>query len=361
MRQVESLSRSRVDGVRKIAVFRPNAVGDFIFALPALHALRRAYQDAKIVYLGKPWHAEFLRGRPGPVDAVAVVPPGPGIGAPPDTDPKPMQAFVEAMRAEEFDLAIQMYGGGGHANPLVRSFAARLALGMKAADAEPLDRWISYASLQNRRLQLLEVVALVGARGTLDGNELQVAESDRREAARVVPATLEAPLVVLQPAASDARRHWPAPRFAAVADRLAEAGAVIAVNATAAEAPVAHAVIAAMRHPAIDLSGRLSLSGLCGLFERTALLVSNDTGPLHLALAVGTPAVGIYWRNNLFESAPLQQDRHRAALSTRVHCPVCGAENLVTRCEHDVSFVDDVTLDEVIALALDLFLDQRRR
>jgi ADP-heptose:LPS heptosyltransferase len=190
---------------------------------------------------------------------------------------------------------------------------------------------------------------------------LQVIERDRREAACAVPETLHAPLVVLQPGASDARRHWPAPRFAAVADRLAQAGAVIAVNATADEAPVAQAVIATMRYPAIDLSGRLSLSGLCGLFERTALLVSNDTGPLHLALAVGTPAVGIYWRNNLFESAPLLQDRHRAALSTRVGCPVCGAENLVTRCEHDVSFVDDVTLDEVITLALDLFLDQRRR
>jgi ADP-heptose:LPS heptosyltransferase len=361
MRPVDTLSRSRVDGVRRIAVFRPSAVGDFIFALPALHALRRTYPESKIVYLGKPWHAEFLRGRPGPVDAVALVPPCPGIGAPPGIDPGPMQAFVDAMRAQTFDLAIQMYGGGGHANPLVRRFGARLTLGMKAADAEPLDRWVSYAPLQNRRLQLLEVAALVGAQGTLGGNELQVIERDRREAACAVPETLHAPLVVLQPGASDARRHWPAPRFAAVADRLAQAGAVIAVNATADEAPVAQAVIAAMRYPAIDLSGRLSLSGLCGLFERTALLVSNDTGPLHLALAVGTPAVGIYWRNNLFESAPLLQDRHRAALSTRVDCPVCGAENLVTRCEHDVSFVDDVTLDEVITLALDLFLDQRRR
>lgn len=361
MQDADALLRLRVEHVRKIAVFRPSAVGDFIFALPALHALRRAYPEARIVYLGKAWHADFLRDRPGPVDAVAVVPPCPGIGAPLDIDPGPMHAFIDAMRAEAFDLVFQMYGGGGHANPLVRRFGARLALGMKAPDAEPLDRWISFAPLQNRRLQLLEVAMLAGAQGSLDGEFLQVTESDRHQATQAVPETLHAPLVVLQPGASDARRHWPAPRFAAVADRLARAGAVIAVNATANEAPVAHAVIAAMRYPAIDLGGRLSLSGLCGLFERTALMVSNDTGPLHLALAVGTPAVGIYWRNNLFESAPLQQDRHRAALSTRVHCPVCGAENLVTRCEHDASFVDDVNPDEVSALALELLSDQRRR
>ena len=60
----------RVAGVRKIAVFRPNAVGDFVFSLSALHALRRAYPDAELVLLGLPWHAAFLADRPGPVDRV---------------------------------------------------------------------------------------------------------------------------------------------------------------------------------------------------------------------------------------------------------------------------------------------------
>jgi ADP-heptose:LPS heptosyltransferase len=51
--------------VRKIAVLRPNAVGDFVFALPALHALKHSYPDAEIVLLGKAWHAAFLQGGPG--------------------------------------------------------------------------------------------------------------------------------------------------------------------------------------------------------------------------------------------------------------------------------------------------------
>ena len=54
------------------------------------------------------------------------------------------------------------------------------------------------------------------------------------------------------------------------------------------------------------------------------------------------------------ESAPLQQRRHRAALPVRVPCPVCGAENLVARCPHDASFVGDVTVEQVTALALEL-------
>ncbi len=68
-----------VDGVRRIAVLRSNGIGDFVVAVPALQALRAAYPEAEITYLGARWHPELLRGRPGPWDRVLVVPPCPEI------------------------------------------------------------------------------------------------------------------------------------------------------------------------------------------------------------------------------------------------------------------------------------------
>src|SRR5581483_7143098 len=65
--------------IRKIAVLRANALGDLIFALPALDALRAAYPEADITWLGRDWHAEFFSGRPGPVGRVIVVPPCSGV------------------------------------------------------------------------------------------------------------------------------------------------------------------------------------------------------------------------------------------------------------------------------------------
>ena len=111
---MRSESVARIDDVRRIAVLRPNAVGDFVFALPCLHALKAAYPDAHIDYLGLRWHAEFLAQRPGPVDEVHIVPPCPGIGLPPDEphDAEAVEAFVSEMRAMRFDLALQVYGGG---------------------------------------------------------------------------------------------------------------------------------------------------------------------------------------------------------------------------------------------------------
>ena len=343
--------------VRKIAVLRPNAVGEFMFCLPALHALKHAYLEAELIYLGQEWHAQFLAARPGPIDRVVVVPPMPGIIAAPDVPrcDAAADAFMTAMRAENIDLALQMYGGGRYANALLSQLGARLTVGMRSADAAPLDRSVCYGALVNRRLQLLEVAALAGARNWPINHGLQVTAADRQLAAQLVPSAPGRRLVVIQPGASDLRRRWAPARFAAVADALVEEGALVAINGSAAEADVTANLIAAMRHPAIDLSGKASLQALCGLLERCALVVSNDTGPLHMALALGRPCVGIYWFTNLVESAPLCQHRHRAAMSARVACPVCGVENTSMRCPHEVSFVDDVSLEEVTALAIDLF------
>lgn len=259
------------------------------------------------------------------------------------------------MRRERFDLALQMYGGGRYANPLLQRFNARLTVGMRTPDAAPLGRCLPFSGLVNRRLQLLEVAALAGAQSWPMTTTLHATNIDRELAARLIPAAAEGPLVVIQPGATDPRRRWPAERFAAVADALAEEGATVAVNGTESEAPLVGAVLKAMRHHAIDLSGKATLSALCGLLERCTLIVANDTGPLHLALEMGTPGVGIYWFTNMVESAPLSQRAHRAAVSLRVHCPVCGVANVVERCEHDVSFVDDVPLEEVTALAIELY------
>lgn len=344
-----------VPGVERIAVLRPNGVGDFIFALPALEALRAAYPHAHITLLGKAWHADFLRGRPGPVDHVEVLPPVRGVGAEAHQvqDDAQVERFLERMRRRRFDLALQLFGGGRHSNPFVQRLGARMSAGLRAADAPPLDRWHPHLPLQNERLRLLEAVALVGARPVCLAPRLALAARDQDEARLHLPEEQQ-PLIVLQPGASDTRRRWPAHKFAAVADALHGRGYRLAINGTRDERAIVARVRHHMRAPALDLSGVLSLSGLAGLLARARLLVSNDTGPLHLAQALGTATVGIYWFTNLLVSAPLAQARHRHLVALRSRCPACGAENLTRRCRHDPSFVDEVEADQVLEAALEL-------
>lgn len=347
--------------VRRIVVLRANGVGDFIFALPAIAALRTTYPQAQIIFLGKAWHASFLHERPCGIDEVIAVPPVHGLtAASADAEcPATNAQFFARMRAYRFDLALQMHGGGRYANPFVRQLGARLTFGARTADAAPLDRWVLYQPLQNERMRLLEVANLAGARTDRLEPRLPLTPRDFRELAEHWQPD-DSPLVVMQPGATDQRRYWPAEKFAAVADALAAEGALIAVNGIESERQVTAQLVAAMRTAAIDLTGALSLSALAALISKARLVVGNDSGPLHLAQALGTPTVGVYWFTNLLRSAPLAWRSSRCAVAVRTQCPVCGCENVHARCAHDVSFVSEVPVDEVIALALELYRDGQR-
>lgn len=351
---------ARIDGARRIGVLRAGALGDLVFTLPALDALRAAYPQAEIVLLGKQWMAALLHERPGPVDRVVPVPVARGVGAPPDAvqDDAALDAFFARMQAERFDIALQLHGGGRHSNPFVSRLRARVTAGLRAPDAPPLDRTMRYVYHQNERMRQLEAVGLVGAPMRSLTPQLAVTRRDLAEADAAVPGA-RAPLVVLQPGCTDPRRRWPADRFAALADALRGQGAIVAINGTTDEACLVRAVQAAMKFDAVDLCGKLSLGGLAGLMSRARLVVSNDTGPLYLAEAVGAATVGVYWLTNLPISGALDRSRHRYALSTRIECPACGKPNIDARCEHDDSFVADVPLDQVLAPALELLHEPR--
>ena len=146
-------------------MLRAGALGDLIFTLPALDALRAAYPEAEIVLLGKPWMANLLHERPGPVDRVVIVPPVRGVGTPENAgqDERALNAFFAQMQAERFDIALQLHGGGRYSNPFVTRLGARVSAGLCDVDAAPLDRTMPYFYHQNERMRQLEAVALVGA------------------------------------------------------------------------------------------------------------------------------------------------------------------------------------------------------
>jgi ADP-heptose:LPS heptosyltransferase len=365
---VDFVPSSRVPDVARIAVLRANALGDFIFTLPALEALRAAYPEAEITLLGAPWHARFLADRPVPVDRVVVVPPLPGIRtADPGERAPSLPEFQERARDRRYDLALQLHGGGRNTNPFVLGLAARLTAGLRAQDAPALDRWVRYVYYQPEVFRYLEVAGLVGAPPVTWRPRLELTEQDLMEAKSVV-GDAAGPRVALHPGASDARRRWPAARFSEVGDALAGAGAEVVVTGTPPEREVVDEVVGGMRHPARPLVGGLSLGGLAALYAGCAVVVSNDTGPLHLANAVDAPTVGIYWVGNVINCAPTERYRHRPMISWTIHCPECGqdctrdlypARDGGTPCDHQPSFVAEVAAVEVCDAALELLAAAR--
>lgn len=369
----QALASGLVNDVKRIAFVRPNALGDTIFSLPAIEALRAAYPQAEIVWLGRAWHQQLLLARTA-VDRVIDVPPeyGPGPIAN-DVITPDSELFFAKMQAERFDIALQCYGGGRTANPFVRRLGARVSVGSRTVDAEGLDRSCSYQYLQPERVRQLEIAALVGAApppplyAALEPR-LKVLKSDTHAIEALLPEayrSADRPLVVLHPGSTDARRRWPLASFAAVAQTLAKQGARFVVTGTAEETVLAQELTQRLTErqavQALNLCGALSLPALIGLLARADLMLANDTGPLHLAHALGCRSVGIYWAFNFINSAPLTRQRHRPLAAWRMQCPQCGADCRQRSCDHTASFVDEIEPDTVTQASLALLNNTAQR
>lgn len=348
--------------VRKIAFLRANALGDFIFIIPALKALRETFPQAEIVLLGKGWHKGFAHGHVPTIDRVITVPDYPGVGAPEgaEKDEAAIERFMNEMQAEGFDLAFQAHGGGGNSNPFVARLGAKLTIGLQAPGAPALDINMPYSFYQNEYMRYLELVRNVGAKTADILPRVTVLNEDRQEAGRFLNGKVpEKGYIVLHPGASDPRRRWPAEKFAAVATKFIDKGYAVVVTGAGDEQPVVQAVVATEPR-AINAYQAVSLGGLAGLLEGAELVVSNDTGPMHLAYAVGTPTIGLYWVGNQIMAGELTRLNHRPLLSWTIDCPVCGtlcvnAYNSNSRgCEHQESFMADISIERVLEEAYDL-------
>lgn len=341
--------------VKRIAVLRANALGDYIFCIPALQAIKNQWPHAELVYLGKAWHRDFLAGRPGPVDRVVVVPKCKGIPLECDDveDPDSVQKFFAEMRAESFDLAFQMHGGGGNSNPFVQKLGARTSIGLLAENAPPLDINIPYSLFHHEILRYLEIANAAGAAPVDIQPSIAVTARDHHELNLAVPE-LRHPFAVLHPGATDVRRRWPAEKLATIADRLAEEGLHVYVTGTAVESQLVQSVVGAARSKPVPVCERLSLHALTALLAQAEIVVSNDTGPLHLARALATPTVGTYWVGNMINAGPITSRGNNVCISWTTTCPKCRMD--CTRhdahvprigCDHAASFLDSISVDEV--------------
>jgi ADP-heptose:LPS heptosyltransferase len=139
-----------------------------------------------------------------------------------------------------------------------------------------------------------------------------------------------------------------------IANRLVEAGMCVVLTGIPPEVEIIQGVLSGSDAPLQDVCGQLSIGGLAGLLSRAALVIANDSGPLHLAEAVGTPTVGIYWCGNLITAGSLTRSSHRTVLSWQLECSVCGHNTIYDPCLHRESFVAGIPAEDVLAEAFDL-------
>lgn len=359
----------RFDDVQRIAVLRGGGMGDLVLALPALEALRNAYPGARLTLLGTPAHAALVHSRPTVLDDAEVLPFVPGVRVGGPEDPAATAAFLERMRARRFDLAVQLHGGGRHSNPFLLQLGARHTVGARTEDAAELERSLPYHLHQHETLRDLEIVGLAGAQAVSLEPRLELTETEAALREERAPAQ---PLIVLHPGASDARRRWPLSSFAELATVLAADGAEVVVVGDANDVDSATAIVeqagqgGSHEHAVRSVAGKQSVPELMEQLVSADVVVANDSGPRHLAAAVGTATVGIFWVGNVIMAETFSRGRHRVALGWATSCPVCGADVTqvgwtAPRCPHDESYVAEVSVTAVATHVRQLLAERADR
>jgi ADP-heptose:LPS heptosyltransferase len=307
---------------RRVQVLRALHLGDLLVAVPAFRAMRAAWPDARIELIGLPWAADLVARLPGYVDALVEFPGWPGV---PERafEPTRVAAFLAEANADPADLAIQLHGSGVVTNSFVALLGARRTAGRVAAGHRAPDpaTFVPFDDQGSELRGALSVLEPLGVRPVGEHLEVSVLDRDRGEIDEGPAGRLgRGGYAVVHPGSSSPSRRWPVARFAVVADAVA-AHVPVVVTGGEGERYVAARLVAAMRRPAIDLSGRTSLGGLFALVEGAGLVVSNDTGVAHVADAVSTPSVVVFTVSDPARWGPLDRSLHRVVRRTPEEWP----------------------------------------
>jgi lipopolysaccharide heptosyltransferase II len=307
-----------MEDYRHILFIKPSSLGDIVHAMPTCAAIRRAYPKARLTWLVKREWAGLVERIDG-VDRVWPV----------ESTLKGWLSQVPLLRAERFDLVVDLQGlfrsaaiGWLSGSPLLVGFA-------NGREGSP---WLYSRRVPVPQLEMhavdryLLVAKAVGAVGSgAPEFRFRIPQADHDEVDRLLSRSGVTPgtsWVAMNVSARWPTKRWPAASFAEVADRLQQegCGAVVMIGGPDERADVA-AVSGMMKTPAIDLAGSTTVGLLPALLSKASLLITNDSGPMHIAAAAGTPVVALFGPTSAVLTGPYGAG-HRV-LTGQVPCSPC--------------------------------------
>ncbi|MCP4577597.1 MAG: lipopolysaccharide heptosyltransferase II [Deltaproteobacteria bacterium] len=293
--------------VKRILIRATNWVGDAVMTLPALEAVREDFPGRHITVLAKPWVAPVFEHHPA-VDRVLVFDKGKGARA----------GFVEMLRMsrfiykERFDLAI-LFQNAFEAALLAFLGRVKLRVGYKTdGRGFMLTHGVSLNQKVLRIHQVGYYCAILRAMGWPAEDRdpsLHMGREAREQAAGVLKSNGVDPdnfIVGLSPGAVfGSAKRWPPDRFAEIGDRVVEKwGAKIVVFGSGGEKAIGDRVCATMKHRALNFCGKSSLGVAMGAISLCRFFVTNDSGLMHMASALGLPTVAVFGSTDHVTTGP---------------------------------------------------------
>jgi ADP-heptose:LPS heptosyltransferase len=346
---------------RRILAIRLDNLGDVLVTTPAIHAIRESLPNAEITLLASPVGAQAGRLNPDIADVIESDAPWMDPWQQLPQDPAREQALIATLREEQFDGAVIFTSY--RQSPLPAAYLCylagiplRLGATMEGAGSLLTTRLKRQETLAHEVERNLDLVAAVG-----------LATADRRLVLDVPPGVCDrmdawwtpesGPRVVVHPGCSMPARTYPVERYVEVVRLLVERlDAQVAITGAAGERGLIDALMAQLsfdvRERVTPLAGTLDFPELCGLIQTADLTITNNTGPMHVAAAVGTPVVALFALTNPPEQWGPWMVPHRL-LNHDVPCRICY-ERI---CPRGHECLASVTPEEVFDAAIELLAE----
>ncbi len=336
----------------RLLIIKPSSLGDILHALPTVSALRAVLPDAKISWLVKSEWAELLEGHPDLHEVIPV-----------DFRVRSWWTTIAAVRARAFDCVVDLQG-------LLRSgLIARLSgapVRVGFAEGREGSPW-----LYTHRIRLpnngkaiwrlrdmhavdrnLEIAKWFGASVDVPRFVLPRLERDRDEINQLfAEAGVERHdrLVAMAPTSRQTMKRWPVGRFVEVAVALAKQQEVkIVLIGSPDDCAMAWRFPKALGPACVNLVGKTRIRQLSLVLERVALLIANDSGPIHVAAACRVPVLACFGPTNPNATGPYGAG-HVAMVSATTACRPCG----LRRCgnAHYLECLDSIAVEDVVRQA----------
>jgi lipopolysaccharide heptosyltransferase II len=322
-----------------ILLIRPDHLGDLLFTTPALRALREAFPQARITCLVGPWAEAVVAGNPH-IDEIMLCP-FPGFTR--QTKKSVVEPYVilgrygRLLRGKDFDLAVILRFD--HWWGALLAYLARIPrrVGHDIAEVKPfLTDAVPYVSGRHEVEQNLALVEAMGGQLPLrrfaqpsQGLPLEfpLSAQDREFAARYLAEQgigNHDPLVCIHPGAGAPVKLWRNEGWAQVADDLGKYGANVILTGSASEKALVQAIAERMTTQPIVAAGQTTLGQLAALMARCRLVLGVDSGPLHLAVAVGAPTVHLYGPVDSRTFGPWGDPTRHIVLTSDMDCIPCN-------------------------------------
>lgn len=309
----------------RILIIKPSAIGDVVHALPVLNLVRRRWPAAHVAWLVTPACAGLLDGHPQLDEVIRFERGRFAAGWRSPAAAAGLFRFARELRARAFDLVIDLQGLF-RSGWLARQTRAPVRIGFaNAREFAPVfyTHRVPVGDVEQHAVDRYLTLAEALGCGR-DPVEFRFATDDADRASVSQLLGSDEPYAVLLPGTNWPTKRWPVEHFAATVAPLRQR---FGLRSVIAGAPSDRA-LAAQIPDSLDLTGRTTLRQLVALLERAAVVIANDSGPMHIAAALGRPLVTPYGPTSPVRTGPYH--RMDAVIRLDIPCSPCFSR----RCSH---------------------------